>query len=471
MKLEAKIGLFVIMGLTALFLLSTQVTKLGKFNQDAYTVYAYISDANGLEQQSKVSMNGVNIGEVTLISIEGRLVKLTLSINRQVEIPEDSTLIVMQESVLGAKTINLVAGKSQKNLAEGGRIVNFKQYASFDKTSDSVNAAARELELLMHDLRDVLGEQQKTDLKEMIAAFKNVGVHLDTVITENRIALKSAIENFNSMGAGFTKTADTINADLPQIMARIDSLSERLENMSAYLQDTLPEAVDKFIRIEDNISGLLTDNEDSLHTTLTSASGFFSKGEEAFDKVDSMLSNFTVSELQVGFRSDYMSSDEYMKIDIGVVYLPNPETYYMLDLIAMNDYSNFDYYGNPREPGKHEKSNTLVSAQYGKRFDDLLMRGGVIESTGGVGFDIFADHDRLVFSYDVFDFGANNDVRGDKAHMRAGVRYRLLKHFEVYAGWDNFLNSDADNFYFGVGFRFIDNNLKYILGASTMMTK
>lgn len=466
MRLEAKIGLFVVMGLTALFLLSTQVTKLGKWDQESYVVYAYIDDANGLEKQSKVSMNGVTIGEVAEISIEGRRVKLMLSIKMMVEIPEDSTLLVIQESVLGAKMIDLLAGEAEKDLPEGGTIEHFKQYASFDKTSDSVNAAARQLELLMHDLRDVLGEQQKTEIQEMISAFKNVGVSLDSMIVENRMALKSAIDNFDRMGASFTKTADIINSDLPQIMARIDSLTKRLDGISGDMQQTLPQAVEKFIVIEDNLTAMITENRSSLSEALTSAGGFFGKGEAAFDKVDSMLSNFTVSELQVSFRGDYMSSDEYMRIDLGIVYLPNPETYYMLDLVSMDDYSQFDVNGDPTGPGRHDESNLLVSAQYGKRFDDILLRGGIIESTGGVGMDYFADHDRLLVSYDLFDFGAHNDVRGDEVHMRLGVRYRMLKHFELYGGWDNFLNSEADNIYFGIGFRFIDNNLKYVLGTS-----
>ena len=468
MKLEAKIGLFVLMGLTALFFLSTQVTKLGKWNQDNYYLYANIDDASGLELQSKVSMNGVNVGEVSHMAINGRSVKLTLSIHQQVAIPADTSLIILQESMLGAKMINLLAGKSPEDLAPGDEIKDFKRYASFDRTSDSVNAAARQLELLMRDLREVLGETQKTEIKEIITAFRDIGNNLNTLIVENRAGLRNAVDNMSSMGEGFTATANTINADLPKILARIDSITGRLDSMSVALEDSLPEAVDKFLAIEDNVTAVIEENRESLNNALTSADGFFSKGEEAFDKVDSLLSNFTISELQVSFQGDYMVSDEYIKVDIGIIYLPNPETYYMLDLITRDDYSNFDANGNPADPAKHEDSDVLFSAQYGKRFDNFLMRGGVIESTGGIGFDIFADHDRFLLSYDLFDINAQNDVRGTDPHMTVGARYRFLKHFEVYGGWDNFLNSDADNIYFGVGFRFIDNNLKYVLGTSTM---
>jgi len=114
MKLEAKIGLFVILGLAALFLLSTQVTKFATFNEKGYEISAFLDDATGLELQTKVSMNGVGIGEVSKIYIDGRRVRLELLIQEQVQIPVDSLIVVSQESVLGAKAINILAGSSDE---------------------------------------------------------------------------------------------------------------------------------------------------------------------------------------------------------------------------------------------------------------------------------------------------------------------------------------------------------------------
>ena len=462
MKLEAKIGLFVILGLMALFLLSTQVTKLGSFEQKGYEISAYLDDATGLELQSKVNMNGVAIGEVSKIYIEGRRVRLVLSIQPQVRIPKDSLIVVSQESVLGAKNINILAGESKENVEENGVLKHSKQYAAFDETSDTVNAAASELQLLLKDFRNVLDKQRQEEIKEMIGAFKDVGVNLDTIVLENREALKAAIENMRDMGAGFSQTANTVNKDLPQIMTRLDSLTRRLDSIALTLDNKLPIAMDKFIAIEDNVSGLIEENRESLKNTLVSADSFFSSGENAFSKVDSILANFTVSELQVNAKADYMVNDSAMKTTAGIIYLPNPETYYMLDMISTDDYSNVG-----ELPEVHDESETYISAQYGKRFDNLLLRAGVIESTGGFGVDYYAYNDRLKFSVDAYDFNAVNDVRGENAHFRVGVQYRMLKHLELFGGWDNFANSKAQTLYFGIGMRFIDNNLKYVLGSAS----
>jgi phospholipid/cholesterol/gamma-HCH transport system substrate-binding protein len=461
MKLEAKIGLFVLMALGALLFLSTQVTSLGKWGQSGYSIDAYVDDASGVEKNTHVSMNGVVIGGVQNIIIEGKRVRLTLLINEEVKIPDDSSVIVAQESLLGSKVLNIVVGDSTSHLRSGGILSQSKRYASFDQTSDSVNAAAKELELLMHDFRTTLDEEHRQAIQDAIIAFRNVGVNLNGVVVDNRDDLHSAIANFKIMSAGFAQTADTVNKDLPNIMARIDSLSTRMDNISGALQHTLPEAVTKFVGIEDNVTAILTENRDGLKTTIDSAGTFFKSAENAFDKVDSLLSTFTASELQVAMHTDYMMRDEYAKTYLGVTYLPNPETYYMLDLVSTDDYAQATL------PAVHDKGKLYLSAQYGKRFDNTLLRFGAIESTGGAGIDYFMNHDKIKFSGEVFDWNAINDVRGTSPHLKAQVRYQMLKHMELYGGWDNFLNPQSQNIFLGLGLRFIDNDIKYLSGASS----
>jgi len=463
MKLEAKIGLFVAVALGALLLLSTQVTSLGKWGQKGYPVEAYVEDASGIEKQTHVAMNGVVVGEVQDITIEGKRVRLTLFINDGVKIPDDSSVIVAQESLLGSKVLNVIAGDSTSNLHAGGILEQSKRYASFDQTSDSVNAAAKELELLMHDFRSTLDEEHRKAIQDAIIAFRDVGVNLNGVVIDNREDLHAAIANFKTMSAGFSQTANTVNKDLPAIMDRVNSLTARMDNISGALEHTLPEAVTKFVGIEDNVSTILAENRTGLKTTIDSAGTFFKSAEIAFDKVDTLLSTFTTSELQVAMHTDAMMRDGYGKIYLGATYLPNPETYYMFDLVSTDDYS-----ANALVPGPHVKGTRYYSLQYGKRFDNTLLRFGSIESTGGLGIDYFMNHDKLKFSAEAFDWNAINDVRGSNVHLKAQARYQMLKHLELYGGWDNFLNPQSQNIFMGLGLRFIDNDIKYLSGASSL---
>jgi len=111
-------------------------------------------------------------------------------------------------------------------------------------------------------------------------------------------------------------------------------------------------------------------------------------------------------------------------------------------------------------------------AEYGKRFDNLLLRGGIIENTGGLGVDYFLDHDKLKLSGEIYDFNAVNDVRGTKPHLTFKGTYLYLKHIQFIGGIDNILNNNARKFFLGVGVKFKDNDLKTIIsGGATSFLK
>lgn len=440
MSLEAKVGAFVASGLIVLFLLSTQVNDLGSINETGKRINAYIEDASGLELKGKVKLNGVEVGYIDDISLVDHKVKLRFFIQEGVEIPVDSTVMVTQDTVLGGKLINISIGKSAEYLPENGSISKVGRLSSFEETSDTVDKAAEEVRLFMVELREV--------------------------IAENRKNLYGALENFKTMGEEFTQTGKTVNEKLPDIMKQIDSLTKRFDSVGGTLDEKLPVAMNKFISLEDNITEILEDNKKPLNSALVSADEFFTSGESAFKKVDKLLSNFTKSELQFGMNAHYMLSDEYVKTYVDINYLPDPSTYYMLSVISMDDYAQTDASGNYRAPATHDSGKFRFSAQYGKRYDDFLFRAGLIESTGGFGVDYFAMKDKLKWTFEAYDFNAENDLRDDSSHLKFGMRYRFLKHLEMYVGWDNFLNSKADNIYLGFGASFTEDSMKYLLGTA-----
>jgi len=75
-------------------------------------------------------------------------------------------------------------------------------------------------------------------------------------------------------------------------------------------------------------------------------------------------------------------------------------------------------------------------------------------------------NDKLKLRGEIFDFNAVNDIRGNNAHTRVEARYRILKHINLYGGYDNFLNKESANLFFGIGVGFKDDDLKTLLGSS-----
>ena len=90
----------------------------------------------------------------------------------------------------------------------------------------------------------------------------------------------------------------------------------------------------------------------------------------------------------------------------------------------------------------------LFSAQIAKRFDDLVLRGGVIESEGGVGIEYHLLNDRLKLFVEAFDFN-----RERNPHLRAGGMLSIHEFFYLSAGYDNFISREGlSSPYVGVGF-------------------
>ena len=459
MNVEAKVGAFVASGLVLLFMLSTQVNDLGSFNKEGITINAFIKDASGLELKSKVKLNGVEVGYIDDISLVDHKVRLRFFIQEGVDIPVDSSVMVTQDNVLGGKLINIGLGESNTYLPDKGSLTKVSRLSSFEETSDSVDKAAEELRLFMSELRQTFDDKSRKDMQKAIAEFAKVGESLRIVIAENRTNLYETINNFRHTG-------ETVNERLPDIMVQLDSLTKRFDRVGGTLDQKLPIAMDKFISLEDNLSAVLKDNKAPLNNALVSADEFFSSGQEAFKKVDKLLSNFTKSELQFGISSHFMFSDEYVKTKVDINYLPDPSTYYMLGLVSMENFTETNIFDEYQPARKHDKGKFFISAQYGKRYDDLLFRAGLIESTGGFGIDYFAMNDNIKFTFEAYDYNSVNDVRADNAHLKLGMRYRFLKHLEVYGGWDNFINTESDNFYLGFGASFTEESMKYILGTA-----
>ncbi len=454
MKVEAKVGLFVLFGLIALFLLSMQVSKITNLTKSGYTIYAYFSDLTGLDTNAKVKIGGVEVGFVKEKSLENNKPKVTMVIYDAIKIPTDSYVMLNQDSLLGTKFVEIRQGTSAISLHDGDTIQREIRYANFAETATSINDAANELKMFIKELRGAFDPESRENLKEAIANFKTMAINVGRAANE-----------FGAMSNEFKTAGSAINEKLPKILAQIDDLSREFAKTGKDVNGKLPEIMDRFAAIEKDLQEVIKENKQPLNSALKSVDTFFSNGNDTLQKVDKYISKGMNSNLEIALRGEVMGKDGYTKGYFSADYSPAPTRHYLIDIVSSRDNTIMDNNKQYVEPEKHSKGKTYISAQFGKRFDNTMVRGGIIESTGGVGVDYFANKDKLKASLELYDFGAQNDVRGDKAHAKASVRYRMLKHIDVIAGFDNFLNKKAANVFGGVGVTFVDDDLKYIVGS------
>ncbi|CAA6814910.1 MAG: Unknown protein [uncultured Sulfurovum sp.] len=503
MKTEAKVGLFITLSLLFFLALLSQLNSFDNLFKKSYPIFAQINDGSGLKEKAKVKLKGVDIGYVEKVTLVKNEVQTYLMIDEGVKIPNDSVITISQDSLLGGKFLDIKPGESNNNLTTNQLLSKEEKVSSIADASTSADQAFQEIKLLVADVRNLLDSGAKKDIEESLANINEFSALLASIAREDNETIHNILKNANSTllstekmmlnadkamvnanktisefatmsqeitntSKEFKRTALNINKDLPEIMARINEITKHLNSVGATLDAKLPTAMDKFVRLEDNLNKTIENNDSSLNKALTSVDGFFANGTETMDKIDKYLDAAIRSELHLELRSDEVYDDGgYSKSHLNLTLKPDPTRFYMIGLTSKPSFESDSSFARGYAGNKlHESGDFLFSAQYGKRYDDLLFRIGIIENQGGFGIDYFALNDTLKLSTEVSDFNAVNDIRGSNPNLTATVRYQFFKHINAYISGNNLMNSSANSISAGVGVSFVDNDLKNLLGTA-----
>ena len=124
---ELGTGLFALLGMGALFFLSTQTTGGEKFSaEQTFEITARFDNVGSLRPRAPVAMSGVTIGRVKRIDFDPAALDAVVTMDidaRYDQIPEDSDASVLTAGLLGSQYIGLQAGGSDFYLEDGSEIM------------------------------------------------------------------------------------------------------------------------------------------------------------------------------------------------------------------------------------------------------------------------------------------------------------------------------------------------------------
>lgn len=127
-KLELWVGLFVAIGIAALFMLALKVSNLTSISTgNTYQVTVEFDNIGGLNVRSPVKAGGVLVGRVSKISYDDKkyVADVTLSIQENFDrFPVDSRASIYTAGLLGEQYVELVPGFSETYLKQGSHIVS-----------------------------------------------------------------------------------------------------------------------------------------------------------------------------------------------------------------------------------------------------------------------------------------------------------------------------------------------------------
>ena len=104
---EAKVGLFVLVGLIILGYMSVQVGKQSFGLKKGYTVDVVFDNAAGLDRDASVQIAGVEVGRVESIHLQDGKALVRLRIVPNVKLEKDTIASVKTHGILGDKYVEL----------------------------------------------------------------------------------------------------------------------------------------------------------------------------------------------------------------------------------------------------------------------------------------------------------------------------------------------------------------------------
>ncbi len=466
-KYEAVVGLFIIVSLAAFFALTTKFGGLS-FGKTGYNIKAVVDSANGIKNKSLVEIAGISIGRVQGLALLNDKAVISMIIKNGIKIPDDSAIAIKTRGAIGEHFIVIIPGKSKKFLISGQSLS--RQIKSVDLSSvfrsvkgasDAIKRAADSIDYKGINKTIRSFQNVADNINRAAVSFNRFARNANGVVSDNRKAINQMVTNLNEFGRILKKQAPVILSRLKNFSKNIDNITkENRENIQKTII-SINNAANKFA-FASNEAGRLIKHINSGQGTI----GKLVKSESAYNSlnvalksVKKTLKKFDQLTIHVEANSKLLTRHSNFKTYVGAKINTSPDLFYK---IGVTSERNYKYLSNaPRKRNTKER----ITAQIGKRYGNIVIRGGITESTFGVGADYYFYNDKLKLSTDAYDFNEYNDIRDSHFHMNIGTNYQFYHYFYLSGGVEDILNTKSRSPYLGFGIRFSDQDLKYLLGS------
>ncbi|MBI4714781.1 MAG: MCE family protein [Nitrospirae bacterium] len=454
--MEVKVGAFV---LAALVILGYMTFAVGKFTlgkERGYRVDALLTSVAGLDLKAPVKVAGVEVGSVEGIGLSEDRARIRIRVLPGVRLRAGAQAAIRSTGLLGDKYVELVPGKGENFLKDGDVIGEAEAPADIDQLIVQLTAVARDIREVSGSLREMMAsEENKDSIKAIISNLRTMSEGLSRLVRSNEVLLNETLANFRDLSGNLNETVVSNRGPLTETLANLESFSKTMNEEGPRLMASLNSIADRIEKGEGTLGKMVTDQSlyDKLDSTL-----------EGVNKFVSSVDRFTTN---VGFRGEYQIEDDSTKGYFSLRLQPHRDKYYLFELID-------DPQGRTRVTEVQTTTNGVttntrqvkredqlkLSAEFARRFGDVVLRGGLMESSFGVGTDLLRREDKFKLSLEAWNF----DGRAGRPnpHLKAVSTYTFFKTLFLQGGVDDFANSKSANTFVGGGLTFDDEDLKYL---------
>ena len=277
---EFKIGVFVVVVLTASFFVINYLRGKDIFNKEIEIVSEY-ENVEGLVESAPVFIKGFKAGKVSEVIYQSdkELFKVTCSVKKEFRIPEDSKMTIYAVDIMGGKGVRIDLGTSPVAIVDGGVLSpSFEAglldglAAGLEPLMDKVANTLDSLSVTVSGINAMLSETNRNSLARTLA-------HLE-----------KTMQNVNGIASAVNGKSDEISA----FIANLENLSVKLSSMVENV-DTLIGGASEFVATlnESDIEGVVTSFRDLLQN-INDPDGTVGKllvDGSVYDSVDELLTD------------------------------------------------------------------------------------------------------------------------------------------------------------------------------------
>jgi phospholipid/cholesterol/gamma-HCH transport system substrate-binding protein len=510
MKLSAefKVGAFVVAVSLAFAFLVLTFGEIPFFKPGVKVYKVYFDNVGGLSKGAEVRVAGIRSGKVRSVELKDGKVEVVFEIDKDIQLYKNASAQIGTLGLMGDKYLSINPGDPSSGvLSEGSAITKTYSYADTDRMVKELTNTSEAIRLMVENFQMILAENRE-DIRRIVQNLELLSGTLSKISIENRENLRQTIANLNILVANLNRTLPSAIASVDRLAQDVDKLTvenrqdlrqtvENLRELTYGLKVTLPELAKNLNDLSNSLNKVVIENRENLKTTTSNLAeltenlsrilariekgegtlGKLVKDEELYRNINFATRTFAKAgevadktNLYIGFRGELYKAGDSKGI-LSITLQPDEQKYYLVEVVGNSRGRVYREEILPNQTIIKKEFKPQFTLQYARIFPimgdkSLVLRGGLKESTGGIGADLVYNK-KITFTSDLWDFGRRDRPQDKnlKPNLQVGVNYKVSGPLFVRFGADDLLNSKLRGAFGGVGLLFTDNDLKYLIGT------
>jgi len=471
-----KIALFfIILGGAGAGYIVLSASGISPFNTKTYDVI--LEDASGLSTRSKIYLAGVSVGKVQGIELNGTEARVKLAFLKDIEIREDAIVSRKPSSLLGTAVLSLDPGSPLSPIVPPGSIIR-----SIPPAAD-LNSAMSLVGDIGGQVSGILDEFRTNQLALIAVSLEAISSIAGKIDAQSDIQLDRISRILESAALISERTERLLRnselnitgsfGDIYEAVANIRAITAEITSGrgnlgQAVYDDSLYSSILATAEKTEDAAGKLGTALESITALVKTTDGVINNAGEIVDKalglgiqVDTNARfDFIAQNLRAAasLRIDPRSNDRWYRV--GITSTPD-------GVASRKVKETIDISGNiTREDTTETQYTYAVDAELARKIGLFTLRGGLLESSAGIGLDI-QPFSWLSLSGEVFHFKS-----GELPNLRGSVTFypffdpdsdKPWNWLYIRGGVNNSLSGNRD-FFLGGGLRFADREVKGLVG-------